>query len=67
MNTKIVFEVSKSQLVTEAPGGPMGQISFVRLIRLLKEAGEIKADETVTHLIIRPDRGLLQFRVDRIS
>lgn len=46
------------------PGGTYGQISFRRLVEQLKRAGEIQQNETVTHLEIDMERGLVRYRVE---
>ena len=46
----------------ELGSGTVGQISFRRLVILLTETGEIKANERVTHIEVSPTG--LRYRVE---
>lgn len=53
--------------VANMPSGVVGQISFGRLVRQLRAAGEIKPDETITHLRISVRDGVIEYRIEKIE
>jgi hypothetical protein len=47
-------------------GGAWGSISFGRLVEQLRKAGEISANETITHIRINVASGMIDYRVENI-
>lgn len=52
----------KPEFVYALPSGTTGQISLQRLIEVLRQSGEIKKHETVTHMSV--SNGFLKYRVE---
>jgi hypothetical protein len=50
--------------VARMPGGVVGSISFGQLIKHLRKAGELREDETITHLKIDVSRGTIEYLVE---
>lgn len=51
----MVIDLKGGLLMNTMPGGVRGGISLDRLVKLLREAGEFRPNETVTHLEFTPD------------
>lgn len=59
------YSMKEGQRTRSLPTGTFGQISFERLVRLMRDSGEIDARETVTHLDVDAVNGMLRYRLER--
>jgi hypothetical protein len=50
--------------VAAMPGGEAGVISFDRFVDQFRKAGEIRGNETITHLKINLRAGTIEYRVE---
>lgn len=61
----ITIDVGRLCATENAPGGIWGGLSFNRLVKMLRAAGELRETETLTHLRIDVERGWVDYRVDK--
>lgn len=59
----IIFDVKENKQIDEFPTGELGQISYSRLVELLKKEQEVFSNEQITHLRFTSDQ--LQYRVEK--
>jgi hypothetical protein len=64
---KMVIDLKANKVLADMPHGLVGQISFSRLIAELQRSGEIRRGETITHLDIQVDRGVILYRVEEVE
>lgn len=46
------------------PGGVYGHMSFERLCDTLEKCGEARPTENISHLVIDPERGMIDIRYE---
>lgn len=60
---RIFYSIEQRKQTRYFPTGLIGQISFSRLVEVMRRGGELRYDETITDIAFDPDEGVLQYHI----